>query len=199
MIEASDLDVYYGDFRAVRDVDLVFGRNEITALIGPSGCGKSTLLRCFNRMNDLVPGARVDRARSSTTARTSTAATSTRSRCGAASAWSSRSPTRSPSRSTTTSPMARGSTGMKVKNMDEMVERGAARRGPLGRGQGQAQPDRPRPLRRPAAAALHRAHHRGRARGDPDGRALLGARPDRDRPDRGPDASSCARTTRSSS
>ena len=46
---------------------------EITALIGPSGCGKSTFLRCFNRMNDLIPGARVERRESSTTARTSTA------------------------------------------------------------------------------------------------------------------------------
>ncbi|MGQ0573982.1 MAG: phosphate ABC transporter ATP-binding protein PstB [Pseudonocardia sp.] len=55
----DDLSVYYGDFLAVRDVDLVFGHNEITALIGPSGCGKSTVIRCLNRMNDLVGGARV--------------------------------------------------------------------------------------------------------------------------------------------
>jgi phosphate transport system ATP-binding protein len=54
------LNVYYGDFRAVTDVDLDFGNKEVTALIGPSGCGKSTVLRCLNRMNDLVPGARVE-------------------------------------------------------------------------------------------------------------------------------------------
>jgi phosphate transport system ATP-binding protein len=54
------LSVYYGSFRAVRDVDLQIRRNEITAFIGPSGCGKSTVLRCFNRMNDLIPGARVE-------------------------------------------------------------------------------------------------------------------------------------------
>lgn len=54
------VDAYYGDFKAVRDVDLDFARNEITALIGPSGCGKSTVLRCLNRMNDLIPGARVE-------------------------------------------------------------------------------------------------------------------------------------------
>ena len=54
------LNVYYGDFHAVTDVDLAFGHNEITALIGPSGCGKSTVLRCLNRMNDLIPGARVE-------------------------------------------------------------------------------------------------------------------------------------------
>jgi phosphate transport system ATP-binding protein len=56
----QDLSVYYGAFRAVRDVDLRIRQNEITAFIGPSGCGKSTVLRCFNRMNDLIPGARVD-------------------------------------------------------------------------------------------------------------------------------------------
>ncbi|WP_214365985.1 phosphate ABC transporter ATP-binding protein PstB [Pseudonocardia sp. H11422] len=54
------LHVHYGDFLAVRDVDLEFGDGEITALIGPSGCGKSTVLRCLNRMNDLVAGARVE-------------------------------------------------------------------------------------------------------------------------------------------
>ena len=59
-MSTSDVDVYYGDFRAVRDVSLDFGRHEITALIGPSGCGKSTVLRCLNRMNDLIPGARVE-------------------------------------------------------------------------------------------------------------------------------------------
>ncbi|MGL5823945.1 MAG: phosphate ABC transporter ATP-binding protein PstB [Nocardioides sp.] len=58
-MEALDLNVHYGDFLAVHGVNLSFGTNEITALIGPSGCGKSTVLRCLNRMNDLVPGARV--------------------------------------------------------------------------------------------------------------------------------------------
>ena len=60
VMHTEKLNVFYGDFHAVHDVDLTFGRNEITALIGPSGCGKSTVLRCLNRMNDLVPGARVE-------------------------------------------------------------------------------------------------------------------------------------------
>jgi phosphate transport system ATP-binding protein len=60
VFEAHALSVYYGDFRAVRDVDLRIHENEITALIGPSGCGKSTVLRCFNRMNDLVETARIE-------------------------------------------------------------------------------------------------------------------------------------------
>jgi phosphate transport system ATP-binding protein len=59
-IETLDLSVYYGSFRAVKNIDLRIERNKITAFIGPSGCGKSTLLRAFNRMNDLVPGVRVE-------------------------------------------------------------------------------------------------------------------------------------------
>jgi phosphate transport system ATP-binding protein len=58
--EAEDLSVYYGEFRAVRDVNLKIRGQEITAFIGPSGCGKSTVLRCFDRMNDLIDGARVE-------------------------------------------------------------------------------------------------------------------------------------------
>jgi phosphate transport system ATP-binding protein len=54
------LSFYYGPFRALREVSIDIGRHEITALIGPSGCGKSTFIRCLNRMNDLIPGTRVD-------------------------------------------------------------------------------------------------------------------------------------------
>jgi len=60
VIECENVSIFYGDFRAVHDVSLGFGRREITALIGPSGCGKSTVLRSLNRMNDLVVGARVE-------------------------------------------------------------------------------------------------------------------------------------------
>lgn len=56
----QDLRVSYGSYQAVRQVSLTIAKNEITAFIGPSGCGKSTLLRSFNRMNDLIPGARVE-------------------------------------------------------------------------------------------------------------------------------------------
>ena len=59
VFDVHDVSVYYGTFRAVRDITLPIGRNEITALIGPSGCGKTTFLRCLNRMNDLIEGARV--------------------------------------------------------------------------------------------------------------------------------------------
>ncbi|MBA4420525.1 MAG: phosphate ABC transporter ATP-binding protein [Anaerolinea sp.] len=56
-IEATNLNIYYGTFRAVKDVSLKIPQNKVTALIGPSGCGKSTLIRSFNRMNELVPGS----------------------------------------------------------------------------------------------------------------------------------------------
>ena len=60
VLQTKDLGIYYGDFKAVTDVNLNIERNKITAIIGPSGCGKSTLLRAFNRMNELSPGTRID-------------------------------------------------------------------------------------------------------------------------------------------
>ena len=60
VFDIDDLSVFYGAFRAVRNVNLDIRKNEITALIGPSGCGKTTVLRCLNRMNDLVEGARIE-------------------------------------------------------------------------------------------------------------------------------------------
>ncbi|HYF65177.1 MAG TPA: phosphate ABC transporter ATP-binding protein PstB [Herpetosiphonaceae bacterium] len=59
-LKAREMSVFYGNFKAINTVNLDIERNQITALIGPSGCGKSTVLRSFNRMNDLVPGARVE-------------------------------------------------------------------------------------------------------------------------------------------
>lgn len=58
IIETRNLNIYYGSFRAVKDVNLQIEPNKITAIIGPSGCGKSTVLRAFNRMNDFIKGAR---------------------------------------------------------------------------------------------------------------------------------------------
>jgi phosphate transport system ATP-binding protein len=60
IFDVSNVHVFYGEHRAVRDISLRIARNEITALIGPSGCGKSTFIRCLNRMNDLIPAARVE-------------------------------------------------------------------------------------------------------------------------------------------
>ncbi|MCI1985234.1 MAG: phosphate ABC transporter ATP-binding protein PstB [Lactobacillus sp.] len=59
VITSKDVHLYYGDFEALKGIDLDFNKNEITALIGPSGCGKSTYLRTLNRMNDLIPGVKI--------------------------------------------------------------------------------------------------------------------------------------------
>ncbi|HME38112.1 MAG TPA: phosphate ABC transporter ATP-binding protein PstB [Steroidobacteraceae bacterium] len=60
VMTASEVNVYYGDKHAVKNVSLDIGRNQVLAMIGPSGCGKSTFLRCLNRMNDTITGARVE-------------------------------------------------------------------------------------------------------------------------------------------
>ena len=60
VFDAKDVSIYYGSFRAVTDVSLTIYENEITAFIGPSGCGKTTVLRTLNRLNDLIPEARVE-------------------------------------------------------------------------------------------------------------------------------------------
>ena len=59
MIEAIDVNFYYGDFHALKGITMDIPQNKVVAFIGPSGCGKSTFLRLFNRMNDLIPGARL--------------------------------------------------------------------------------------------------------------------------------------------
>jgi phosphate transport system ATP-binding protein len=59
-MEATDVNVYYGDKHAIKNVSLDIGKNEVLAMIGPSGCGKSTFLRCLNRMNDTIEICRVD-------------------------------------------------------------------------------------------------------------------------------------------
>jgi phosphate transport system ATP-binding protein len=59
LIRTVDLNLWYGEKQALTDVNLQIAPNKVTALIGPSGCGKSTLIRCFNRMNDVIPGCRV--------------------------------------------------------------------------------------------------------------------------------------------
>jgi len=60
VFDLRDISVWYGGFKAVEGVSMTIEANEIAAMIGPSGCGKSTILRCFNRMNDLIPSARVE-------------------------------------------------------------------------------------------------------------------------------------------
>ena len=61
-IEVKHVNFYYGNFQALKDISLNVREHEVTAFIGPSGCGKSTFLRLFNRMNDLIPGTRLEGA-----------------------------------------------------------------------------------------------------------------------------------------
>ena len=88
-IEIHNMNLHYGDFHALHDINLDIKENEITAFIGPSGCGKSTLLRSLNRMNDLWKTA-VSRATSCSMVRISIR-TVTSICCVAVSAWYSRS------------------------------------------------------------------------------------------------------------
>lgn len=59
-VKIGKLDLYYGSFQALKEINMDINENEVTALIGPSGCGKSTFLKCINRMNDLIPDCRVE-------------------------------------------------------------------------------------------------------------------------------------------
>ncbi|MDR2405183.1 MAG: ATP-binding cassette domain-containing protein, partial [Deltaproteobacteria bacterium] len=59
IISARKVDFYYGDFQALKNINIEMYKDEVTAMIGPSGCGKSTFLKLLNRMNDFVPGARL--------------------------------------------------------------------------------------------------------------------------------------------
>ena len=60
LIQVSDLSLYYGASKALKNISLSLGEKVVTAFIGPSGCGKSTLLRCLNRMNDLIDNVRIE-------------------------------------------------------------------------------------------------------------------------------------------
>ena len=153
----------------------------VTAFIGPSGCGKSTFLRTLNRMNDIIPGTRVDGHGHRRRPRHLRRRASTSSSCGGASGWCSRSRTRSRSRSSTTSPTACASTAWREprRSCDDVVEESLRERRAVGRGEGPAARLGAGALGRPAAAAVHRARARRRARDPADGRAGVGARPDR--------------------
>lgn len=59
VFQVSGLDLFYGEFQALKDINIAIEKNKVTALIGPSGCGKSTFLRCLNRMNDLITGCNI--------------------------------------------------------------------------------------------------------------------------------------------
>ena len=93
---AENVNLWYGDFHALKGVFLNMEVNQVTALIGPSGCGKSTFLKSLNRMNDLVEGCRINGQRLPGRSRIFTPGLWTSTSCASAWAWSFRSPTPSP-------------------------------------------------------------------------------------------------------
>ena len=175
------LNFFYGAYQALRNITLDIPEHKVTAFIGPSGCGKSTLLRTFNRMYELYPEQRaegevlIDGENLLTRNRD---VSLIRAKIGMV------------FQKPTPFPMSiydniafgvRLYERLSTREMDERVERALTRAGAVERGEGQAAPERQQPLRRPAAAPVHRARHRRRARGAAARRAVLGARPDLDR------------------
>ena len=199
-IDVKDLNVYYGDFKAVEDVSLTIEPRSVTAFIGPSGCGKSTFLRTLNRMHEVIPGGRVEGQVMLDDEDLYAAAVdpvAVRRTVGMVFQRPNPFPTMS-----IYDNVAAGLrlNGMKdKKTLAEVVEKSLRRREPLERGQGPAEQAGRRPLRRAAAAALHRPGDRRQAAGAADGRAVLGARPDLDAGHRGPHQRAQEPTTRSSS
>ena len=175
--------------RGRRTSTMTIEPNKVTALIGSSGCGKTTFLRSLNRMHELTPGARVEgevTLDGQDIYAPGVDPVEVRRLVGMVFQAPNPFPTMSIYEN-----VAAGLDAQQPEAQEVREGRGrralAARRPPLGRGQGPARQARLGPLRRPAAAALHRPRDRGRARGPADGRALLGARPDRHAGDRGPD------------
>ncbi len=152
----------------------------------PVGCGKSTFIRSLNRMNDSIPGFRLDGQvlyHGHDVYGAGVNRVEVRRRIGMVF----QKPNPFPKSIYDNVAWAPRNLGMKDE-LDERVERALQPGGAVGRGQGSPARQRARPLRRPAAAAVHRARDRGRARRAAARRAGLGARPDRDGVDRGADA-----------
>ena len=176
IIVLRGLNLFYGDFQALKGIDVTFPRQAITALIGPSGCGKSTLLRTLNRMNDLIEGC-ASQARFSSTGWTSSAPRWSSPSCGKRWAWSSSAPTPFPCPSTTTWSTARASMGSLGKPNWKRFGALPHRGGNVGRSQGSPQDLGPVAHRRAAAAPVHRPGSGGGTGNPAYGRTLLGPRP----------------------
>ena len=191
VFQVRDLAVSYSGNVAIRNVGLDVFKNAITAFIGPSGCGKSTLIRCFNRMNDLVPSAKIEGDvlyHAKDLYADDVDPVEVRRRIGMVFQKP------NPFPKSIYDNIAFGPRVLGFKDDLERPRRARPQAGrALGRGQGPLEGECPRPLRRPAAAALHRPLSRGRAGRHPDGRAGLGPRSDLDDADRGSDARAQAR------
>ena len=167
VFDVRDAGVFYGEFQALRDVSLPILKNQITALIGPSGCGKTTFIRCLNRMNDLIEGARVDGKflyHGIDLYDPDVDPVEVRRHIGMVF----QKPNPFPKSIYDNIAFGPKIAGMKV-NMDDLVEECLHRGRAVGRGQGQTEGIGPGPVRRAAAATLHRACDRDEAGCDPDG------------------------------
>ena len=187
-IDVSGLSAYYGSHKAIDDISMTVEPRSVTAFIGPSGCGKSTFLRTLNRMHEVTPGGRVEgkvMLDDENLYGSGVDPVAVRRTVGMV--------FQRPNPFPTMSIFDNVAAGLRLNGVvQEERARGRRRevpqgRQPLERGQGPAEQARLRPLRRPAAAAVHRPRHRGRAAGAADGRAVLGARPDLHPRHRGPD------------
>ena len=170
------LDLLRHASRQSRTSSLKIYKNEITAFIGPSGCGKTTVLRTLNRMNDLVPGARVEgdvRYHGVSLYGPKVSPIAVRRRIGMVFQKPNPFP-KSIFDNVAYGPRINGERNK--GKLKEIVERSLRQAAPLGRGQGPARQVGPRLVRRASAAAVHCPHPGRRARGRPDGRALFGAR-----------------------
>ena len=187
-VTARNVNVYYGDKHALKDVSVDIPARSVMAFIGPSGCGKSTFLRCINRMNDTIPIARVtgkididdldiyDK---------SLDVVQLRARVGMVFQKPNPFP-KSIFENVAYGPRIHGISRSKSE-LDEIVMSQPEARRPLGRGQGSPGRFRHQPVRRSAATSLHRPGDCGRPRSHLDGRAVFGAGSDRDRAHRGTD------------
>ena len=163
-LEAKEVNLYYGDFHAVEGVNMTIEPNKVTALIGSSGCGKTTFLRSLNRMHELTPGASVKgdiELDGEDIYAGGVDPVAVRRLIGMVFQQPNPFPTMS-----IYDNVAAGLDFNRARSRSRqgrIVERQPARRPPLGGGQGPARRARLGPLRRPAAAALHRPGDRGRA------------------------------------
>ncbi len=186
VFDIRDLAVSYDGRTVLRDVTFQVEKNEVTAIIGPSGCGKSTFIRCLNRMNDVVAGAKVSGTilyNGQNLYGRGVDAVEVRKRIGMVFQRA------NPFPKSIYDNVAYGPRSLRMRgNLDERVQ-GALQKAALwDEVKDRLKRSALSPLRRPAAAPLHRARARRGARRDPHGRAGLRARPDRDDADRGSDA-----------
>ncbi len=165
-IDVSDLNIYYGDFLAVEDVSMTIPARSVTALIGPSGCGKSTFLRSLNRMHEVIPGARVEGKvviDGQDLYGPEVDPVEVRRQIGMVFQRPNPFPTMSIYENVLAGSRLNAKK-LKKHAADEIVEKSLRGREPVGRGQGPARQAGRRPLRRAAAAAVHRPGDRRRAR-----------------------------------